>query len=100
VRVDDGGVTGQEFFEHVRRLRRPVLNNPKAQDTAQPKDLVRREVVRPTPLWTWSLVWRCGETNASVLAVIDAFTSAAADTAVKDESAWLPAADPHRAGSA
>jgi hypothetical protein len=45
-------------------------------------------------------VWRRGEANASVLAVIDAFTSAAADTAVKDESAWLPAADPHRAGSA
>ena len=44
VRVDDGGVTGQEFFEHVRRLRRPVLNNPKAQDTAQPTDLVRRAV--------------------------------------------------------
>ena len=28
VRIDDGGVTGPTFFEHVRRLRRPVLNNP------------------------------------------------------------------------
>jgi DNA-binding transcriptional LysR family regulator len=100
VRVDDGGVTGQEFFEHVRRVRRPVLNNPKGQDTSEPRDLVRREVVRPTPLWTWSLVWRRGEDNAAVLAVIDAFTSDTADLAVDDGSAWLPAADPHRAGTA
>jgi len=99
VRVD-GGVTGQEFFEHIRRLRRPVLNNPRGQNVPEPSGLVRRSVVHPAPLWTWSLVWRRGEANASVLAVIDAFTSAAADTAVKDESAWLPAADPHRAGSA
>jgi DNA-binding transcriptional LysR family regulator len=100
VRVDDGGVTGQEFFEHVRRLRRPVLNNPKAQDMVEPKDLVRREVIRPTPLWTWSLVWRRGETNAAVLAVIEAFTSDAVAAAAEDDSVWLPAADPHRAGSA
>jgi len=99
VRVDDGGVTGQEFFEHVRRLRRPVLNNPKGQDMVEPKDLVRRDVIRPTPLWTWSLVWRRGETNAAVLAVIEALTSDAA-AAVDDESVWLPAADPHRTGSA
>ena len=98
VRVDDGGVTGPDFFEHVRRLRRPVLNNPKGQDAVEPNDLVRREVVRPTPLWTWSLVWRRGEDSAAVLAVIDAFTSDAADMAVRDESVWLPSADPHRPG--
>ena len=61
---------------------------------------MRREVVRPTPLWTWSLVWRRGEDNAAVLAVIDAFTSDTADLAVDDGSAWLPAGDPHRAGTA
>jgi DNA-binding transcriptional LysR family regulator len=41
VRVDDGGVTGQAFFEHVRRLHRPVLNSPKGQDTQEPSGLVR-----------------------------------------------------------
>src|ERR1700761_8286562 len=56
VRVDDGGVTGQEFFEHIRRLRRPVLNNPKGQNAREPTGLVRRPVVNPAPLWTWSLV--------------------------------------------
>jgi DNA-binding transcriptional LysR family regulator len=96
VRVDDGGVTGPAFFEHVRRLRHPVLNNPKGQDTAEPKDLTRRPVVHPSPLWTWSLVWRNGEDNAAVRAVIDAFTRESCELGVDDGTAWLPAADPHR----
>ncbi len=75
VRVDDGGVAGREFFEHVRRLRRPVLNNPKGQSMQEPSGLVRRSVVHPTPLWTWSLVWRRGEDRQAVRAVIDEFTS-------------------------
>ena len=96
VRVDDGGVTGQEFFEHVRRLRRPVLNNPKGQNMQEPADLVRRSVVDPTPLWTWSLVWRRDEASPAVRAVIDEFTRDAPELAVDDEGTWLPAADPHR----
>lgn len=99
LRVDDGGITGPEFFEHVRRLGRPVLNNPKGQDTLEPKGLVRRPVLRPTPLWTWSLVWRRGEADPAVRAVIDAFTDDAGELTVTD-SDWLPAGDPHRAGSA
>jgi DNA-binding transcriptional LysR family regulator len=95
VRVDDGGATGQEFFEHIRRLRRPVLNNPKGQNVPEPGGLVRRSVVHPTPLWTWSLVWRRDEESPAVRAVIDEFTREAPELAV-DEGAWLPAADPHR----
>lgn len=96
--ADDGGITGPDFFEHVRRLRRPVLNNPKGQDTAEPTGLVRRPVVHPTPLWTWSLVWRRDEADPSVRAVIDAFTG---DAAVLRPTAsdWLPAGDPYRAGA-
>ena len=97
--VDDGGLTGAPFFEHVRRLRRPVLNNPKAQDDPEPKGMVRRPVVAPTPLWTWSLVWRRGETDPAVRAVIDAFTADLTDGVVGDESTWLPVGDPHRLGS-
>jgi DNA-binding transcriptional LysR family regulator len=96
VRVDDGGVTGPTLFEHIRRLRRPVLNNPKGQNTQEPSGLVRRPVVRPTPLWTWSLVWRRGEDNPAVRAVIDEFTRDVGELGVDDEGVWLPPADPHR----
>jgi DNA-binding transcriptional LysR family regulator len=96
VRVDDGGVTGQAFFEHIRRLRRPVLNNPKGQNAPEPSGLVRRSVLHPMPLWTWSLVWRRDEHSPAVRAVIDEFTRDAPKLAVADEGMWLPAADPHR----
>ncbi len=96
VRVDDGGVTGPTFFEHIRRLRRPVLNNPKGQNIQEPSGLVRRPVVHPTPLWTWSLVWRRGEDGPAVRAVIDAFTRDLPELGVDDEGSWLPPADPYR----
>ncbi len=96
VRVDDGGVTGPTFFEHIRRLRRPVVNSPRGQNTQEPSGLARRSVVHPTPLWTWSLVWRQGEDSPSVRAVIDEFTRGIPALGVGDEGAWLPAADPHR----
>jgi hypothetical protein len=96
VRVDDGGITGPTLFEHIRRLRRPVLNSPKGQNTQEPGGLVRRAVVHPTPLWTWSLVWRQGEDNPAVRAVIDEFTRDVGDLGVDDEAVWLPAADPYR----
>ena len=57
---------------------------------------MRRSVVHPTPLWTWSLVWRRGEVSAAVRAVIDELTRDIADLGLDDETAWLPAADPHR----
>jgi DNA-binding transcriptional LysR family regulator len=94
VRVDDGGVTGPTFFEHIRRLRKPVLNNPKGHNVQDPNGLVRRPVVNPTPLWTWSLVWRRDEQSPAVRAVVEQFTRDA--PALDDEGAWLPAADPHR----
>ena len=97
VRVDDGGVTGSTFFDHVRRLRRPVLNNPKGQNDVTPGGLVRRPVVGPAPLWTWSLVWRRGEQSAAVRAVIEAFTADVDLSVLREPDVWLPADDPHRA---
>jgi DNA-binding transcriptional LysR family regulator len=94
MRVDDGGVTGPTFFEHIRQLRRPVLNNPKGQNAPEPSGLVRRQVVDPTPLWTWSLVWRRDDDSAAVRAVVDEFTRDAPELDV--QGAWLPAADPYR----
>lgn len=97
VRVDDGGVTGSTFFDHVRRLRRPVLNNPKGQNDATPPDLTRRPVHRPVPMWTWSLVWRQGESNPLVRAVIDTFTADVDTSVLAVPGAWLPGDDPYRA---
>lgn len=96
MRTDDGGVTGPTFFEHVRRLRRPVLNNPKGQDAQLPRDLVRRPIVAPAPLWTWSLVWRRAEDNAAVRALIDVFTRDVGDLGIRGDDVWLPPDDPHQ----
>ncbi|MDX1870905.1 LysR family transcriptional regulator [Mycolicibacterium sp. 120266] len=98
MRTDDGGVTGPTFFEHVRRLGRPVLVNPRGQQDQPPRGLVRRPVVGPTPLWTWSLVWRAGEDRPAVRAVIDEFTGDTGPLGVGDPDTWLPAEDPHRRG--
>ena len=93
VRTHDGGVTGPAFFDHVRRLRRPVLNSPKGQATPVPPDLARRAVTGPAPLWTWSLVSRRDETRAPVLATIAALTR---DVGGLDlDTGWVPADDPH-----
>jgi DNA-binding transcriptional LysR family regulator len=96
VRIDDGGVTGPTFFDHVRRLGRPVLNNPKGQNDATPPDLARRRVRDPEPMWTWSLVWRRDEPNPLVRAVIDAFTTGVDVPGVTEPGVWLPRDDPHR----
>jgi DNA-binding transcriptional LysR family regulator len=97
VRVDDGGITGPAFFEHVRRLRRPVLNSPKGQGEPLPRGLVARPIVRPAPYWTWSLVFRRDEDDETVRAVVDRLTDRVAVDELHDEASWLPADDPHRA---
>jgi DNA-binding transcriptional LysR family regulator len=96
MRTDDGGVTGPTFLEHVRGLGRPVLNNPKGQDHALPKDLVRRAVINPSPVWTWSLVWRRDDDNPTVVALVDEFTRDIGDFGLDDASVWLPGDDPHQ----
>lgn len=96
IRVDDGGVTGTTFFDHVRRFRRPMLNNPRGQNDATPPDLVRRPVIGPSPVWTWSLVWRRGEVNPAVLALVEAFCAGEDRSFLDDPDTWLPPDDPHR----
>jgi DNA-binding transcriptional LysR family regulator len=95
VRTRDGGITGPAFFDHVRELRRPVLNSPKGQATPVPPDLSRREVVEPSPFWTWSLVSRRDETRAAVLATIAALTADVGTLGLDTGTSWLPADDPH-----
>jgi hypothetical protein len=84
----------------VLRARPPVApSGPKQpQGAGRPaaQDLVRRPVVAPTPLWTWSLVWRRGEDNATVQAVIEAFTRDLGDLGLDSAAVWLPSDDPHQ----
>ncbi|MER7702432.1 LysR family transcriptional regulator [Kitasatospora sp. NPDC097605] len=98
-RIADGGVTGPGFFDHVRRLGRPVVNSPKGQGSALPPDLVRRPVVAPEVHWTWSLVRRADERRAAVLAAVDALCDGVGDLGLRGGEVWLPAGDPYRPGT-
>jgi DNA-binding transcriptional LysR family regulator len=95
VRIEDGGITGPAFFDHVRRLRRPVVNSPKGQTTPLPPDLAQRPIVDPSPFWTWSLVSRRDETRAVVRAAVDALTRDVGSLGLDADTTWLPADDPH-----
>ena len=98
--IDDGGITGPAFFDHVRRLRRPVVNSPKGQTTPIPPDLVQRPIVAPAPYWTWSLVWRRTESEPPVLAAAKALTDDRGGPTFDNGVAWLPSDDPYRPGEA
>jgi DNA-binding transcriptional LysR family regulator len=95
-RIDDGGITGAYFYNHVRASRRPVLNSPKGQTTSLPPDLVRRPVVDPAVIWTWSLVLRADEIRPAVLAAADAITRDVGDVGIHGTGVWLPEGDPYR----
>jgi DNA-binding transcriptional LysR family regulator len=96
VRIDDGGVIGPAFHDHVRRLGRPVLNSPKGQRMPLPPDLVARPLVDPAPHWTWSLVCRSDETRTAVRSVIEVLTRDVDSSGLDADNAWLPPSDPYR----
>jgi DNA-binding transcriptional LysR family regulator len=66
-KIHDGGITGPAFFDHVARLRRPVLDSPKRHAAPMPPILTRRPVRSPAPLWTWALLHRADDTRAIVV---------------------------------
>ncbi|MEW2491265.1 LysR family transcriptional regulator [Streptomyces sp. NPDC048411] len=94
-RITDGGVTGPAFFDHVRRIGRPVVNCPKGQTAVLPPDLVQRPVAAPEIHWTWSLVRRVDEVRPVVLAVVDALCDGVGDLGLHGPGVW-PEGDPHR----
>lgn len=98
VKIEDGGLTGNAFFDHVRRLRRPLLNAPKGPTPPLPHDMVQRPVVAPTPLWTWSLVQRCADDRRAVSAVAAALTKGVDAPELQGGRRWLPRNDPHHPG--
>jgi hypothetical protein len=66
INIDDGGIAGPAFFDHVARLRRPVLDSPKRHAAPMPPTLTRRPVQSPVPLWAWALLHRADDTRPMV----------------------------------
>ncbi|ORJ57819.1 LysR family transcriptional regulator [Mycobacterium simiae] len=98
-RVDDGGITGEAFYAHVRRIGSPVLASPKRHTAVSPPSLARRPIT-PTPLWTWSLLRRADDERAVVHHVVETLLTAAQSRHWSDPPErpwWLPSDDPHRA---
>jgi DNA-binding transcriptional LysR family regulator len=65
-KIDDGGVAGPAFFDHVASLGRPVLESPKRHAAPIPPTLARRPVISPVPLWAWMLLHRTDDTRPVV----------------------------------
>jgi DNA-binding transcriptional LysR family regulator len=100
VRIDDGGITGDAFYTHVRKIGTPVLASPKRHTAVIPPNLGQRPVAEPVPLWTWSLLHREDDDRVSVTGVVDALLAIAPSRdwrAARAEHWWTPADDPHRA---
>jgi DNA-binding transcriptional LysR family regulator len=99
VRIDDGGVTGDAFYAHVRRIGAPVLASPKRHTAVIPPSLGQRPVTAPTPLWTWSLLHRQDDDRAGVRGLVDALLTTARGRGwlvPPSDRWWAPADDPHR----
>lgn len=96
MRINDGGITGPAFFDHVRAVGRPVVNSPKGQTITLPSDLTARPMIDPAAIWTWSLLCRENETRPAVLAAVDALTGGATDLGIHEDGIWLPMDDPYR----
>jgi len=98
--IDDGGITGDAFYGHVRRLRVPVLESPKRHTVPTPPSLGTCLVADPVPLWTWSLLHRADDDRPTVRAVVESLLALAESRKWRSAPTgrwWLPAADPHRA---
>jgi DNA-binding transcriptional LysR family regulator len=93
VHIDDGGIAGPAFFDHVARLRRPVLDSPKRHVAPMPPTLTRRPVRSPVPLWAWALLRRADDTRPAIAratrTLIDHASSLGWRT-LPSEPYWLP----------
>jgi DNA-binding transcriptional LysR family regulator len=98
VRIDDGGITGDAFYAHVRRVAAPILASPKRHTAVTPPSLGQRPVTDPVPLWTWSLVRREDDDRVGVMQVVEALLATAQSRNWRtppSERWWIPDDDPH-----
>ena len=95
-KIEDGGIAGPAFFDHVARLRRPVLDSPKRHVAPMPPTLTRRPVRSPVPVWEWSLLRRADDTRPVVAraarTLID-HASAVGWRTRPSEPYWLPSSE-------
>jgi DNA-binding transcriptional LysR family regulator len=99
VRIDDGGITGDAFYVHVRKIGAAVLASPKRHTAVTPPSLGQRPVAEPIPLWTWSLVHRQDDDRVSVRGVVESLLAIARSRdwlTPPAERWWTPSDDPHR----
>jgi DNA-binding transcriptional LysR family regulator len=95
-RIEDGGITGPAFFEHVARLGRPVLQSPKRHAAPMPPTLTRRPITSPTPLWAWELLHRADDVRPIATSAIRTLIDGAETLGWRtppDESHWPPTGD-------
>jgi DNA-binding transcriptional LysR family regulator len=99
VGIEDGGIAGRALFAHARRLHRPILSSPKGTGEPLPNDMVRRPIVEPTPLWSWSVIWRSADERPIIRALVQALSRGIAAPDLTCGAQWLPRYDPHRPGT-
>lgn len=100
VQIADGGITGDAFYGHVRRIGAAVLASPKRHTAVLPPSLGERPVAEPVPLWTWSLLHREDDDRVSVHGAVEALLAVARGRdwpAPPAQRWWTPGDDPHRA---
>jgi DNA-binding transcriptional LysR family regulator len=89
-KINDGGITGPAFFDHVARLGRPVLQSPKRHAAPMPPTLTRRPIAPPVPLWGWALLHRADDTQPAVARATRILTDLASTCGWR-----TPPAEPH-----
>jgi hypothetical protein len=95
--IDDGGIAGPAFFDHVARLQRPVLDSPKRHAAPMPPTLTRRPIRSPVPLWAWTLLHRADDTRpvvARVTGTLIDHASAFGWRTLPSEPYWPPVTEP------
>jgi DNA-binding transcriptional LysR family regulator len=99
VKIKDGGIAGDAFYVHVRRIGAAVLASPKRHTAVTPPSLGQRPIAEPVPLWTWSLLHRADDDRDSVRHVVAALLGLARSRDWRKppgQRCWTPSDDPHR----
>jgi DNA-binding transcriptional LysR family regulator len=99
IKIGDGGIRGDAFYAHVRRVRAAVLVCPKAHTAVIPPTLGQRPVADPVPVWTWSLLHRSDDARESVRDAVDSLLGVARSRGWLTAPVgrwWVPSDDPHR----
>jgi DNA-binding transcriptional LysR family regulator len=96
-RIEDGGIAGDAFYTHVRRIGSAVLASPK-RHTAPAPPTIRQRPITPAPVWTWSLLIRKDDDRPGLRQVIDSLITLATENGFVQPPRrpwWMPEDDPY-----